>query len=80
MPTVLRLGPRRYYFYSHEPNEPPHVHVDQGAASAKVWLEPVGLARNLGFRAHALNAILEEVREHRGNLLERWHGHFGDSR
>jgi len=29
MPTILRSGPYRVYFYSHEPNEPPHVHVDR---------------------------------------------------
>jgi hypothetical protein len=51
MPTVLRIEGFRLYFYSHEPNEPAHVHVDRGEASAKVWLEPVALARNLGFRA-----------------------------
>ncbi|MBM5817670.1 MAG: DUF4160 domain-containing protein, partial [Cyanobacteria bacterium K_Offshore_surface_m2_239] len=28
MPTILRSGPYRIYFYSHEPNEPPHVHID----------------------------------------------------
>lgn len=80
MPTVLRLGPRRYYFYSHEPNEPPHVHVDAGDASAKVWLQSVALARNLGFRAKELNVIMQEVRDHRAELLERWHEHFGDGR
>jgi len=78
MPTVARIGPRRYYFFSHEPNEPPHVHVDEGDRSAKVWLEPVTLARNLGFRAKDLNVILREVRDHRGQFLERWHDHFGD--
>jgi len=29
MPTVLRSGPYRLYFYSHEPNEPPHIYVDR---------------------------------------------------
>ena len=29
MPTVLRLIAFRFYFYSHEPNEPPHIHVDR---------------------------------------------------
>ncbi len=29
MPTILRIGPYRFYFYSHEPNEPPHVHIDR---------------------------------------------------
>jgi hypothetical protein len=37
------------YFHSHEPNEPPHVHVDRDDQSAKFWLAPVALARNLGF-------------------------------
>ncbi|MBA3425845.1 MAG: DUF4160 domain-containing protein, partial [Rubrobacter sp.] len=54
MPTVLRTGPCRFYFYSHEPNEPPHVHVDRDDLSAKFWLEPVSLARNLGFNAREL--------------------------
>lgn len=35
MPTVLRIGPYRFYFYSHEPNEPSHIHVDRDDLSAK---------------------------------------------
>ena len=41
MPTVLRIGPYRFYFFSNEGDEPPHVHVDRDAATAKVWLDPV---------------------------------------
>ena len=54
MPTVLRIGPYRFYFYSHEPNEPPHihiVHIDRDASSAKFWLESISLAINIGFSA-----------------------------
>lgn len=40
VPTVLMAGPYRFYFYSHEPNEPPHVHVDRDNLSAKFWLNP----------------------------------------
>jgi len=43
MPTVLRFKGHRFYFYSHEPNEPPHVHVDKGGATLKAWLDPVAL-------------------------------------
>jgi hypothetical protein len=80
VPTVLRVGGYRFYFYSHEPNEPPHVHVDRADASLKAWLKPVSLARNLGFRAHELNVILNLVREHETALSEAWHGYFGDRR
>jgi hypothetical protein len=52
MPTVLRSGPYRFYFYSHEPNEAPHIHVDRDDLSAKFWLDPVQLVANFGFRAH----------------------------
>jgi hypothetical protein len=43
-PAVLRHGPYRLYFHSHEPNEPPHVHVDRDDQSAKFWLREVALA------------------------------------
>jgi hypothetical protein len=49
MPTIFRTGPYRFYFYSHETTEPPHIHVDRDALSAKFWLEEPALARNLGF-------------------------------
>lgn len=54
MPTVMREGPNRVYFHSHEPNGPPHVHVDRNDQSAKSWIDPVALARNLGFASHEL--------------------------
>lgn len=78
MPTVLRSGPYRFYFYSHEPNESPHVHVDHDEASAKFWLNPVGLARNLGFSGHELRDIERMVREHQEELMEAWNGWFGN--
>ena len=59
MPTVSRSGPYRFYFYSHEPSEPPHIHVDRDDSSAKFWTDPVQLAANFGFRAH-------ELREYNG--------------
>jgi len=64
------------YFYSHEPNEPPHVHVDRDDASAKFWLESVALARNLGFRPVELRRIARLVSEHEQELLEAWNANF----
>ena len=80
MPTVLRSGPNRFYFYSHEPNEPPHVHVDRDELSSKFWLEPVQVARNFGFPARELNVIESLIGQHRLELLEAWHGYFGPGR
>jgi len=77
MPTVLRIGPYRFYFYSHEPNEPPHVHVDRDNLSAKFWLNQVSLARNIGFSPKDLNTLETMVLEHQSELMEKWHGYFG---
>ena len=80
MPTVLRSGQYRFYFFSHEPNEPPHVHVDRDDLSAKYWLRPVALAWSSGFPAHELRRIRATIEEHRERLLEVWYGHVGTQR
>jgi hypothetical protein len=76
MPTILRIDGFRGYFYSHEPGEPPHVHVDRGSSTAKIWLEPVAIAGNAGFPARELAEVLRLVRTHQQMLLEAWHGFF----
>lgn len=76
-PTVLRIGPYRVYFFSHEPNEPPYVHVDRDNDSVKFCLRPVSLARNFGFNARELRRIERTVAEHQQQLLEAWSGRFG---
>lgn len=77
MPTVLRVAGFRFYFYSHENNEPAHVHIDRSGASAKVWLDHLSLARSAGYSAQELSTILGLVRVHRERLLEGWHEFFG---
>lgn len=77
MPTILRENGCRFYFYSHEPNEPPHVHIDRGGSSMKVWLDPVAMAKNIGFRRSEIHGIIAMVAEHRSQLLEAWHEYFG---
>jgi tRNA(Phe) wybutosine-synthesizing methylase Tyw3 len=79
MPTILRSGALRFFFYSLENAEPPHVHVESGDATAKYWLEPVELARSCGFRASELTQLRATIIEHRNEFLEAWHAHFGKS-
>ena len=79
-PTVLREGPYRFYWYSHEPGEPPHVHVDHGDRSAQFWLRPVALARNIGYAAQDLRRIRRIVEARQQDLLEAWYGYSGSER
>lgn len=77
MPTVLRVGPFRFFFYSGDGAEPPHIHVEQDDRVAKFWLDPVRLARSGGFKAPELRRTTELVRQHQGPLLEAWNEFFG---
>ncbi len=76
MPTVLRSGPYRIYFYSHEPNEPPHVHVDRDSSTAKFWLDPLELSSNLDFSALELGRIRRVLLSDEPALLKAWHDYF----
>ena len=76
MPTVLTVGPYRFFFYSRENSEPPHIHVERDDDYAKFWLDPIALAANRGFRAHELTQLSTIVMQNRDLFLERWHEHF----
>ena len=79
MPTVLRFEAYRFYFYSHEPNEPPHIHIDRDNLSAKFWLSPISLAKNIGFSAKELRKIESLVSANQQKFLEAWYDYFGNS-
>lgn len=76
MPTVLRIDGYRFFFYSNENDEPPHIHVEKGDATAKWWLDPVALARNAGFKPAQRRHIRTIIVEHRTELMEAWDAHF----
>ncbi len=46
------------------------MHVDKDNLSAKFWLEPVALARNIGFSAVQLRKVESLVEENRARLIE----------
>lgn len=78
MPTVLREGPYRLFFYSADRNEPVHVHVERDAHRAKFWLDPVRLARSGGFSAAELRDVERLVVANRQFLTEKWNEYFNN--
>jgi hypothetical protein len=78
VPTVLRSGPYRFFFYSGDRDEPPHVHVERDQDEAKLWLTPVRLAWSRGFSASELRKIEGIVTENQPALLEAWNGFFAN--
>jgi hypothetical protein len=76
MPTVLRRGPYRFFFYSGDGREPRHVHVEREDNRAKFWLEPVRLQNSGGFRPPEIREIQRLVEQHRDELVRSWDAYF----
>jgi hypothetical protein len=77
MPTVLRLAGHRFFFFSREANEPPHIHVESAENYAKFWLRPVALARSIGYNAKEIRRLRDLIAAHRDLLEEKWNEYFG---
>lgn len=69
MPTILLTQGFRFFFFSGEGSEPPHIHIEHGDKVAKYWLNPVELSGSQGFRSHELTKIRALVIEHRTLLI-----------
>ena len=76
MPTVLRSGPYRFFFYSGDKSEPPHVHVERDDNVAKFWLDPVRIQNSGGFTRKEINEILKLVETNKDLLESSWHDYF----
>jgi hypothetical protein len=75
-PTVLRRGPYRFFFFSSDKNEPPHVHVERETKRAKFWLEPIALESSNGFAAQELARIAGIIEDHRDDFMRAWNEFF----
>ncbi len=73
MPTVFWDGPYRFFFYSQDREEPPHIHVRRDDLEAKFWVDPIQLEREGGFPAHELRKIEKIIVERREEILTAWH-------
>jgi hypothetical protein len=78
MPTLLRTGRFRFFFFSNESNEPPHIHVKAGSDEAKFWLHPIELASNYGFNERELRDIKRHIDLHQDDFLEAWNEYFAE--
>jgi len=78
MATILIIGPHRFFFYSSDRDEPPHIHVERERMKAKFWLDPVRLDRSGGFSPPEINRIQRHVEANQEFFLRRWNEIFGD--
>ena len=76
MSTVLRVDGQRFFFYSNEGNEPPHIHVQKGEKYAKFWLAPVRVAETIDFTNKELRCVQSLITEHLEQLREAWDEYY----
>jgi hypothetical protein len=76
MPTVLEIEGFKFFFYSADRNEPPHIHVRKAGQEAKFWLNPIRPARLDRFKQGDLRRMVEILENNQAYILERWHEHF----
>ncbi len=70
MPEVLRIRGHRFFFWSNDRPESPHIHVETAENKAKFWLNPVRLARMRGYNERELREIEILVRRNEAFFLE----------
>jgi nucleoside-diphosphate-sugar epimerase len=73
MPTVKIIGRHRFFFFSKENNEPPHIHVESAENAAKFWLSPIELVWAVGYNSKELRQVRELVEENVSFFLEKWY-------
>ena len=77
MPTVLRVGPYRFFFYASDFDEPPHIHIECEDKIAKFWLDPIRLNRSGGFSRKEIGRIQKIIQDQQNKLMEAWNEYFG---
>ncbi len=76
MPSALRIGPYRFFFYANDRGEPAHVHVQRDGKIAKFWIEPVRMDRSGRFRPNELLDIQRTIEQNKTKLLTAWNDYF----
>jgi hypothetical protein len=77
MPTVLKIGSYRFFFYASDKDEPLHVHIESGDKIAKFWLDPIRLQSSGGFNRIEISKLHKIIGENHLRLLEAWNEYFG---
>lgn len=77
MPTVLYIKGWRFFFYSNEGNEPPHIHVRKDDKSGKFWLNEdqweIKLACADKLTETDLRFIRKMLYSHFDEFIESWY-------
>ncbi len=80
MPTIYRVKGYRFFFFSNEIGELPHIHIESAENYAKFWLDTIDIARNIGYNERELNAIRKIIEQQRDFFMRSWNDYFNKRR
>lgn len=78
IPTILKIGVYRFFFYAGDRNESPHVHVENESKIAKIWLDPIRLQFSKGLNRNEINQVVILVAQNQKMILDKWNEYFND--
>ncbi|MCD6418183.1 DUF4160 domain-containing protein [bacterium] len=76
MPTIHRERGFRFFFFSNDFEEKPHIHIESAGKYAKFWLEPIEISKNYGYNERELNIIADIIKRNKNIFLRRWNEYF----
>jgi hypothetical protein len=81
MPTVMLLNGWRFFFYSNESNEPPHIHSMKGDKEAKYWLhsDSFDIEEAFGYRLSPADRrfLRQTIFTHFDYIMHEWNSFTG---
>jgi len=77
MPEVFREDGYRFFFFSLEGTEPPHVHVESAEKYAKFWLNPISLVESRRINSAELTKVRKIIEKRQDEIISKWNEHFG---
>ncbi len=81
MPTILLVLGWRFFFFSNEGNEPPHVHAHKGETECKYWLKSELYEIEEAWSHNLTPRLRREVRriifDHFDLIVGEWEKSFG---
>ena len=77
MPTVLVKDGFRFFFYSREGNEPPHIHVIGKGGEMKIWLNSLDISKIYNLSPKEQRIVLEIVSSNIELFKKAWEDFHG---
>lgn len=72
MPTIHIENGFRFFFYSNEGMEPPHIHVIGKGGEAKIWLNTLVIAASYNLNPSDQREILKITERNVNLFLKAW--------